>query len=564
MSADAVIRIGGNTIRVTQRGGQGPKGDASGPLADGTVGSAEISDVEAEQQAITAKLKFVQPEMGAPAIIRTLSGKLREQVSILDIIPEAEHEAIFAGASTYDAADDFEAAVAEAETILLPYSGAILIGRTIREATNSGARNLVGRNRLFTKIVASSALAASGDPIFWFGNSNGHSNYRLRFEHFYIDGGDAAGNGAAGAIGLRAHECGTSFVGNLYVKGCRTAIDAIGCIGSSFGGERTEIYSSQKGLWFTDPTGGATPGSTGGDSLTTTESVLTLNDNINHIQNIWLSTVGKPIRIKGGLTQVDHIILQSCGFGASDDLIHLLDANESYDYGGGPTLSHVWCEGGNYRSSVRIENTRQAKIRDSFFSGAGANCEQGIIVKGSSGTIIQGCSFRGSWSRALTESRTGNHAYYVHSDSRNGFYGPNYFTTTTNTPKVLFGISGHNNVIIDNHNNGNTDKGITIGNISIRYSAGASQIMKSPEAVAELGAVNAYITGGTGGIEWLGDFRSTGVVRADTEFRVGTTKVVGARGAAVPDATGGATVDAEARAAINALLARCRAHGLIS
>lgn len=48
------------------------------------------------------------------------------------------------------------------------------------------------------------------------------------------------------------------------------------------------------------------------------------------------------------------------------------------------------------------------------------------------------------------------------------------------------------------------------------------------------------------------------------EYRVNGTKVVGAQGAAVANASGGATVDAEARTAINDLLARCRAHGLIA
>lgn len=42
------------------------------------------------------------------------------------------------------------------------------------------------------------------------------------------------------------------------------------------------------------------------------------------------------------------------------------------------------------------------------------------------------------------------------------------------------------------------------------------------------------------------------------------TKVVGAQGAAVANATGGTTVDTEARTAINTLLARLRAHGLIA
>lgn len=53
-------------------------------------------------------------------------------------------------------------------------------------------------------------------------------------------------------------------------------------------------------------------------------------------------------------------------------------------------------------------------------------------------------------------------------------------------------------------------------------------------------------------------------VDVSTEYKVSGTRVVAARGAAVADATGGATVDTEARTAINALLARLRTHGLIS
>ena len=49
-----------------------------------------------------------------------------------------------------------------------------------------------------------------------------------------------------------------------------------------------------------------------------------------------------------------------------------------------------------------------------------------------------------------------------------------------------------------------------------------------------------------------------------SEYRVSGTKVVGAQGAAVADAAGGATIDVEARTAINLLLARERTHGLIA
>ena len=54
-----------------------------------------------------------------------------------------------------------------------------------------------------------------------------------------------------------------------------------------------------------------------------------------------------------------------------------------------------------------------------------------------------------------------------------------------------------------------------------------------------------------------------GEVRA-AKLSVGGNQVVGARQAAVADPTGGATIDAEARAAIAALLARLRLHGLIA
>lgn len=55
---------------------------------------------------------------------------------------------------------------------------------------------------------------------------------------------------------------------------------------------------------------------------------------------------------------------------------------------------------------------------------------------------------------------------------------------------------------------------------------------------------------------------AVGEVRAAAVL-VDGMQVLGAQAAAIADATSGATVDAEARAALNALLAACRAHGLI-
>lgn len=49
-----------------------------------------------------------------------------------------------------------------------------------------------------------------------------------------------------------------------------------------------------------------------------------------------------------------------------------------------------------------------------------------------------------------------------------------------------------------------------------------------------------------------------------TEFRVSGTKVVGAQGATISDPTGGTVQDSEARTAINTIIDRLQAHGLIA
>ena len=49
-----------------------------------------------------------------------------------------------------------------------------------------------------------------------------------------------------------------------------------------------------------------------------------------------------------------------------------------------------------------------------------------------------------------------------------------------------------------------------------------------------------------------------------SEVVVGGVKVVGARGPAIADATGGGTIDAQARLAVAQILSALRAHGLIA
>ena len=76
------------------------------------------------------------------------------------------------------------------------------------------------------------------------------------------------------------------------------------------------------------------------------------------------------------------------------------------------------------------------------------------------------------------------------------------------------------------------------------------------------GGFGVWIEDETLAARWTGSAWEAGIL-AGTAVKIGGQQVVGAQQAAIPDATGGSTQDLEARAAVNALLAACRAHGLI-
>ena len=81
--------------------------------------------------------------------------------------------------------------------------------------------------------------------------------------------------------------------------------------------------------------------------------------------------------------------------------------------------------------------------------------------------------------------------------------------------------------------------------------------------VTTQGAANTVLTANAGAPAFSATPTVT-TVNTTTGYNKSGTQVVGAQGAAVADAAGGATIDAEARTAINTLLARLRTHGLIA
>lgn len=82
--------------------------------------------------------------------------------------------------------------------------------------------------------------------------------------------------------------------------------------------------------------------------------------------------------------------------------------------------------------------------------------------------------------------------------------------------------------------------------------------------VANAATVRSSISAAKSGVNTdITELNGASQVDVSSRYEVAGTQVVSAQGAVVADAAGGVTIDAEARTAINTLLARLRAHGLI-
>lgn len=107
----------------------------------------------------------------------------------------------------------------------------------------------------------------------------------------------------------------------------------------------------------------------------------------------------------------------------------------------------------------------------------------------------------------------------------------------------------------------------------VAASASGAWAGQSGKLAHYIGGAWVFLTPAEGFRVWLRDealeARHTGSAWLAGEERVakvmvGGSQVIGAQQSAIADASGGSTVDAEARSALNALLAACRAHGLIA
>jgi hypothetical protein len=340
-----------------------------------------------------------------------------DYINVMRYIPPSEWPAIFNKTSTYDcttavqAAVNFAAASARAGTVFYP-AGLFNQSATIRENTSGGAVRILGSGKYATDIK----ISALAGPAFWFGNSTGHGVYRGELSHFTLRG---AGKTVAGSIGLRMHECGYTQINHINLRDFETLEEWVGCIGIAH--NHSELYSGKNGIIMSVPTAG-TPSSL--DDILITDSPLSIRTNCNRIYaNVFGSIDDTSIRIAGGGGGVTFNVFQSCGANINADVISVTSANESFDYGGGPSITHNWFEGGTYRYAIAVRSTRMASVRYNELYGSSSNIstnlpkEGAILFDNSDDYDCAENSIRGFFVGAATEGRVKPAGIYIAANS---------------------------------------------------------------------------------------------------------------------------------------------------
>jgi len=152
---------GGELPSVDNRVGKFLAFDAAGEpvAADGTGPDSGLrSDVAASSGA--ALVGFQQS--GTGAVARTAQSKMQESVSLLDFIPVAEHAAIIAGTTTYNATSAIQAAIdTDARTIIAP-AGVYKHGNL---SFNNDYQRLIGYGAQFFRNANGTTTTVSGRGV---------------------------------------------------------------------------------------------------------------------------------------------------------------------------------------------------------------------------------------------------------------------------------------------------------------------------------------------------------------------------------------------------------------
>lgn len=495
----------------------------------------------------SALVSFLQS--GTSAIVRTVQAKLRDNVNLMDFIPVAQQAAILDGTSTYNATADLQAALAAhpGATINLP-KGQIVLGNV--GGLQAAGQRIIGDSRFGTVVKAASAMTA-GTAIF--SNTNAASSTSSYCEvaniRFRFDGQDI--------IGVDLSSVSNTIVDQCYFAGSEAGATVIG-VGVRFGSPLDSgsysnnvrdcaFYSLAKGV----------------------EYLINANSNSVSYGECIFCTIGVDAAPTGYLDtpRVHGMRFEGGGIGIKEKAV-----------------------GATY-FQCRFEDNSVADI--SFINNGGG--DQSIrpqLIGGETATSpVSLLNVSNAVSPIIIAPDMGR--YDIDATSTPKYYGGRHIFATTGTalPPASAPPSGYaifaqdpiflkNQIPLESVNTAGTNTVIMmtvngsdeleISGFKRASSTYANVRIGGGSAVAAL--TNNGCDLGLAGARWK-DYYGGGNVFANGALSlesagslvyINGVQILKAQRAAVADATGGAVVDAEARTAINALLARLRDHGLIA
>jgi hypothetical protein len=451
---------------------------------------------------------FIQA--GTGAVSRTVQGRMRDTVSVFDFIPVAEHAAIATQTSTYDATAAIQAAINTGKTIEFPEGLYKCAGLTV--STNSQRFIALGNVLIFKNangpILSGSASYIQISGISFRGESASYTGDNLSFS------GES----------IRLINCGSRDAAGRAVKSIGNQIQIYGTC---------DIYST------------ADVTATGYDIEVGVSGTATL---YHELHDIYSSTA------TGGIKFVD------CG---SQTVIGGQFGKLTIAAGTSPAGTN----GGKY-IGARILGNVTVDISNAVFTGNQFGGVTFTIGAGTSG-LNYTCNLE-STGFSMVNNGVVNQFIFRHDSAGTGGrityqYGPSSSLSKMETDVSNGDAKWLAGKWIGSHG----------GGLRILDAAGTGELGQ----IFGTGGTNLFFNNATGGATIYDagqhQFTTSGTLEATIDstglllasgnaLYNNSIKVVGAQGAAVADATGGIVIDAEARTALNALLARLRTHGLIA
>lgn len=492
IEGNLVYRAGGTDVPITD-GGTG-----SSTAADARTALAVVGTVDLAASGGAALVGTVNA--GTGAVTRTVQARLRDTVSAFDFIPVAEHAAIVAGTSTYNATAAIQAAIDTGKTVEFPAGDYQAVGLTMSTAR----QRLVALGDV--KIIKNGngvILSSSADNIELNGISFRGESATPTFTGHNIS---LTGNSP------RLINCGSRYAFARALKSTGNSLQLYGTCDiyqttdATASGYDIEIGVSGTATLYHELHGVYSSQSTGGILFVDCGSQTIVGGEFGKLN---ISSGTSPAGVNGGKC-LGARVLGNVTVGISNAVFTGNQfSNITFTIASGVTnvtvdISNVFSVGATVTNNGSVSNIIQLD--------GGVGGQTALKYGGSTSLAIVGY-----------DPATGDQ------------YITNGYTRYANNRGVVF----------------NSDANITMSgtNLGIVNNVGAIQYGATSQ--------HQFVVSGT----LYGTVNTTGfLLPSGAALYNNSIKVVGAQGAAVADATDAASAITQ----LNALLARCRAHGLIA